>query len=450
MKKTKALIQIIHIPIMLIITAVFLSGCSDSITNSTVKVADKYKAVTENEINTNTSLKVIPGAVLYVDLEHLNAPADSVNGDTGAIGEDVIPYSYTDSATHRFKLDASARYKVRLVSESGAVIFQLVNPGDTARVFIPSGNYKMYFTSLVTYGASAGSTQAVFVQPDLDVINSSGGALPQAGYNKQDLNTLLTTNKCIKCNLESVQLTDKNLSGVDLSYTNFSHTYLGNVNLSGGTFTHTDWTRAGANNCNFQGATFIFTLLNYTAFDHGDFRNVTFQRLNWDHTIFGTCDFRYATLDSGSAGDGSLDGSDLSYTTFTNVNLREMACENTKFIKSTFSNVYMYGMAMINSVLDSSKFINGTYFQKNTMRGSKIQYAQHLNFRADASVYDNCIMTGSTITNVSFAGGSLRAADLTNTVWNNVDVNAVNMCHQIRTGMVSANIQWNVDTDCWP
>lgn len=429
---------------------VLLSGCSDSITNPTAPTPSKYQALTEAQFNASSSLKAIPGAVIYDDLEHLNAPPDSVGNDTGTIGEDVIPYSYTETATHRIKLGAEAQFKARLVNESGAVIYQLVNPGDTALVSIPAGNYKLYLTSTINFDGAFGYSQPVFIQPDLDAINSGAGAPPQGGYNKDDLNTLLTTKKCIRCNLRLVQLHDKNLTGADLSEANLESSFMDHVNLSNAIFNHTEWTNAGANNSVYDSAKFIFTILNRTGFGSSSFIKAKFQRLNWDHTSFTNCDFRYATLDSGSASNGGLDGSDLRYTTISNLNLREMACEHTKFNQSTFSNVYSYEMYFPNSVMDSVKFINKCFFSRNTVRNTQLNYATFDDFRGDGSVWDGCVMTGSNITNSDFSGGSLRGATLIHTIWHTVNIYAVNMCHQDRSGSTFSDIHYNVDTDCWP
>lgn len=429
---------------------IYISGCSDSIVNSTV-TPNKNQAMTEAQLSSIVGDTIIPptGAVVYVDLEHLNSPPSGVSGDTGPIGEDIIPYKFTETAVHRFKLDAGAQFTARLVNSAGAVMFTLNNPNDTARVTLPAGNYKLYLTSLLNYVSVSDPTQAVFIQPDLAAI-TSGGAPPQGGYNKDDLNKLLATKKCVECNLERVQLNNKDLTGADLTRANLSQSFMSYVNLTGATFDHTDWTDAGANNCNFAGAKFITAIVNRTVFADGYFYQSIFHRLNWDRTSFLNGDFRYATFDSGSADGGSLDGSNFSYSTFTNVNLREMSAEHTNFTKVTFSNVYMYEMFLANSTMDSTNYINGCYFQHCTIRGTNIRYSTFTNFRGDASVFDDCIMTGSTITNSGFNGGSLRAAVLINTIWNNVDINAVNMCHQDRTGAAFAGMHYNVDTDCWP
>jgi uncharacterized protein YjbI with pentapeptide repeats len=442
------LILLLPVILFLSISVINFSGCGDSITSSVV-TPDKYKGRTEAEFNADAGAKTIPGTVVYVDLEHLNAPAGSVNGDTGPIGEDVISYVYTETAVHRIKLGADAQFKARLVSEAGEVIYQLNNPGDTARVSIPAGNYKLYLASAVNYGSGAGASQPVFIQRDYDAINSGGGAPPQGSYNKDDLNQLLTTRKCVKCNLNEVQIEDKDLTGADLTEAGFSRSFMSRVNLTNGIFFHTDWTDAGANDCNFTNAVFTRTIVNRTSFGRGDFRHAVFQRLNWDRTFFVESDMRYVTLDSG-AGSGNMDGTDLSYSTVSNLDLRDMSCESTKWISSTFSNVHFYNMYFANAIMDSAKFINNSYFQQSSLRDAKFRYATFTNFRGDGSVFDNSVMTGSTMTNFSVDGASLRAVILINTIWNGANIHAVNMCHQDRTGAVFNDMHYNVDTDCWP
>jgi uncharacterized protein YjbI with pentapeptide repeats len=439
--------------ILLFLTSIFAAhnfyGCSDSITNSNTTAADKYKARSENEFNTSAGVKAIPGAVIYDDLEHLNTPADSVNGDTGNIGEDVIPYSYPDSAVHRIKLSADAGFKARLVSDAGAVIWQLNNPGDTARVLIPSGNYKLYLTSLRTFGLAAGISQPVFIQPDLDAI-ASGGVLPQAGYDKKDLNTLLTTNKCINCNLKELQLQDKNLSGADISGATLYGAFLQNVNLSNAVLVNTELSRGGGRDINFTGATFTSTFMYYTGYERADFTGAKFQHLLWDHTALSGCNLKNVTIDSGAAYNASLDGADMSYSTIKNASWRNVSADGTKFIKSVFNNIYCYEGFFANSVIDSSMFINGCNFTETVFRDGKARYTSFTDFRGDATIWDNNDMSWSKVSNGFFAGGSLRASILRNVNFNNVNVMAVNMCHQDRTGGVFTNIQYNSDTDCWP
>jgi hypothetical protein len=140
--------------VLILSAAVYsFSGCSNSVTSSGTLPVRKNKARTEAEFISSASLKANPGAVIFVDLEHLNSPAGSSGNDTGPIGEDVIPYTYTETAIRRIRLGEEVQFKARLVSESGEVIYQLNNPNDTARVTIPAGNYKLHLTSLVNYGS---------------------------------------------------------------------------------------------------------------------------------------------------------------------------------------------------------------------------------------------------------------------------------------------------------
>jgi uncharacterized protein YjbI with pentapeptide repeats len=300
------------------------------------------------------------------------------------------------------------------------------------------------------YGLTSGSSQPVFIQSDKDAINSGAGAPPQGGYDKEDLNKLLTTKKCIQCNLESIQIDNKDLTGADLTGSGMAHAFMDRVNLTGATLTNVEWTDGGANNCNFASAKFIRTMLYRTSFGSGFFQNAVFQHILWDRSHFISGDFRNATLDSGSAYNGSIDGSNFNYTNISNLSWHEMSSEAVTFINTTFSNVSCYTMYFPNTIMDSAKFINNCFFQLTQLRDSKIRYATMTDFRGDGSLFDNNDLRGTKITNGYFVGGSFRSAILIKAIWNNVDVAAVNMCHQDRTEAVFNNIHYNPDTDCWP
>ena len=435
--------------LFLLLAFVIVSGCSDSITNPPV-TTNKYKARTEAELNSSSASKVIPGAVVYLALEHLNTPIGSVSDDSGPIGEDIIPYTYTETASHRFKLDASARFKVRLVSEAGVEIFRIDNPTDTEYVSIPAGNYKLHLTSIVEYGPGETGTQAIFIQPDLDAINSGAGAPPQGGYDRKDLNTLLTTNKCIKCDLQEIQLNDKNLAGADVSGANMDGSFLVDVNFNNGIFTNTSIRHAGGRNMKFVEAKFTNTDLRYTGYQTSDLSRATFKQLLWQHTNLDGCNLTGITVDSGSTYDSSVDGADLSHSTFSNVTLHELSGAEAKFIKATFSNVYCYEAYFRSSVADSASFINNCNFMMSNFTGGKARYTTFTDFRGDATLWDNNDMTGSNVTRANFNGGFMIGTILTNAVWLNVDVLGTHMCDQIRNGWSRTNVRTNDETTCRP
>jgi hypothetical protein len=95
MKKNKIVFQASKV-LLLLVTAMVIynfSGCSNSVTNTGTVPARKNQSRTEQEFSRYTDLKAEAGAVIAVDLEGLNSPSAMI-GDTGPIGEDIIPYNY--------------------------------------------------------------------------------------------------------------------------------------------------------------------------------------------------------------------------------------------------------------------------------------------------------------------------------------------------------------------
>lgn len=437
----------------LLIFIIAVTGCSDSIVNSGTGSTDKLKAVTENEFYSNAGASATPGAVIYVDLENLNAPPDSVNGDTGAIGEDVIPYTYTAAATHRIQLDAGAMFKARLVSEAGAVVYQLNTPGDTARVTIPAGKYKLYLTSTISMDGAYGTygyTQPVFIQPDSAAIASGAGAPPQGGYDPVQLNQLLATKKCVSCNLDEVIIIGKDLSGANLSSARLSNSNLTFVNFTGGNFNFTIMQNALVSSCSFKSGSFNKTILHGSNFTLSDFSGVNVIQMNWVGTVFNMCDFRGATMRDGGAREGSWYKSDFSNASFFNGVIDGVPIKETKMVGTVFSNVQLFSVNFRSSVMDSLKLINSTYINNCSFDENRMRYAEIKDLVHQRSSFAKCDFTGAKIFNSGLVEANFRAANLSYSLWNNVIVDLADFCETNRTGAVFTNIRYVNPPSCWP
>jgi uncharacterized protein YjbI with pentapeptide repeats len=438
---------------LLVFIAVFftvLSGCSDSIVNSGSADTGKYKALTESQFNSNAVAYATPGAVVYVDLENPDAPPDSVNGDTGAIGEDVIPYTYTATATHRIKLDASAMFKVRLVSEAGAVIYQLNAPGDTARVSIPAGKYKLYLTSTVSSDGKFGYSQPVFIQPDSNAIASGTGAPPQGGYDPDQLNQLLTTRKCQSCNLRGVVISFKDLQGADLTRAYLSNSTIDHVNFDNARFDNVEWIDANISSTSLKSASFNKTILNGSTFLFADLSNAILTNASSTNLNFLSCAFRYTSFSYTGGYDGKWDNSDFSNATFYSTEINNVTCKNTKMIGTVFSNVRLFKVDFMGSVMDSLKLNNSTAILRCSFSGNRMRYAEFTNIYHQISLFENCDFTGSKITNSELPLADFRGANLSNSLWDNVVLDEADMCETNRTGAEFTNIRYVNPPSCWP
>lgn len=438
---------------LLVFIAVFftvLSGCSDSIVSSGSVDTGKYKALTENQFNSNAVAYATPGAVVYVDLENPDAPPDSVNGDTGAIGEDVIPYTYTATATHRIKLDASAMFKARLVSEAGAVIYQLNAPGDTARVTIPSGKYKLYLTSTVTADGAYGYSQPVFIQPDSAVIVSGAGAPPQVGYDPAQLNQLLTTRKCQACNLRGVVISFKDLQGADLTRAYLSNSTIDHVNFDNARFDNVEWIDANISSTSLKSSSFNKTILNGSTFLFADLSNAILTNASSTNLNILSCAFRYTSFSYTGGYDGKWDNSDFSNATFYSSEINNVTCKNTKMIGTVFSNVRLFKVDFRGSVMDSLKLNNSTAILRCDFTRNRMRYAEFTNIYHQISLFENCDFTGSKITNSELPLANFRGANLSNSLWDNVVLDEADMCETNRTSAEFTNIRYVNPPSCWP
>jgi len=438
---------------LLVFIAVFitvLSGCSDSIVSSGSADTGKYKALTESQFNSNAVAYATPGAVVYVDLENPDAPPDSVNGDTGAIGEDVIPYTYTAAATHRIKLDAGAMFKARLVSEAGAVIYQLNAPGDTARVSIPAGKYKLYLTSTVSSDGEFGYSQPVFIQPDSNAIASGAGAPPQGGYDPDQLNQLLTTRKCQSCNLRGVVISFKDLQGADLTRAYLSNSTIDNVNFNNARFDNVEWIDANISSTSLKSASFDKTILNGSTFLFADFSNAILTNASSTNLNFLSCAFRYTSFSYSGGYDGKWDNSDFSNATFYSTEINNVTCKNTKMTGTVFSNVRLFKVDFRGSVMDSLKLNNSTAILRCDFTRNRMRYAEFTNIYHQISLFENCDFTGSKITNSELPLSDFRGSNLSNSFWDNVVLDEADMCETNRTGAVFTNIRYVNPPSCWP
>lgn len=438
--------------LLLLIFTAALSGCSDSIVNSSDVNTGKYKALTESQFNSNAVAYATPGSVVYVDLENLNAPPDSVREDTGAIGEDVIPYKYTETAVHRIKLDAGAQFKARLVSEAGAVVYQLNAPGDTARVSIPAGNYKLYLTSTVssdTYGAY-GIAQPVFIQPDSAAIVSGAGAPPQGGYDPDQLNQLLTTRKCTSCNLRGVTILFKDLQGADLTRAFLSNSTFDHVNFDHARFDNAQWDASNISSTSLKNASFYKTILNESTFLFADFSNAILTNASSVNLNFLSCAFRYTSFSSTGGFYGKWDNSDFSNATFNSTEINNVTCKNTKMNGTVFSNVQLIKVDFKGSVMDSIKFNNSTYISLCNLSFCRMRYAEFTEVSQQTSNFEVSNLTGARIVNSGLPLANFRSALLNDSYWDNVALDGADMCETVRTGAVFRNIRYGNPPSCWP
>jgi hypothetical protein len=201
-------------------------------------------ALTENDFVKDPSLFAVPEAgVVATFLENPSSTFEP--GDTGAIGQDIIPFKYASGMNQTFCWqddNRESRHIMRLVDSSGTEVLRVEGNGDCVTRFINQGNYEMH----IQHDDSGDEVFAtIFSIPEGDADNS--------------FETVLSTNKCQGCDLSGANfsdaiLTDTDLHGADLSGADLSDADLSGTNLSDALMAGTDLTSANLTGADLSGA----------------------------------------------------------------------------------------------------------------------------------------------------------------------------------------------------
>ncbi len=150
------------------------------------------------------------------------------------------------------------------------------------------------------------------------------GIAPAANaYSAADLKTLMTTNKCVGCDLSGIDLSNKklinadlqaaNLIGANLTGTNFANANLGGANLTGSNVTNTNFTGATLQAASLVNVNFVNTNLTRTDLSYGNLVNTKFRSAILTNTDLSAANLALA----------DFSGANLSSINFTDANLAD-------------------------------------------------------------------------------------------------------------------------------
>jgi Pentapeptide repeats (8 copies) len=142
-------------------------------------------------------------------------------------------------------------------------------------------------------------------------------------YNTADLNQLISTNKCVGCDLSGADLSRRqlanadlqaaNLVGAKLTSTNLSGAKLGGANLTGADLTNTNLSQAVLQaasliDVNFIGTNLTNTDLTYANLVNTNFRRATLRNTNLGGANLALADFTGANLTAINLTDANVNG----------------------------------------------------------------------------------------------------------------------------------------------
>ncbi|MBS1494703.1 MAG: pentapeptide repeat-containing protein [Bacteroidetes bacterium] len=354
MKKSKKNLKSIEAFFLFLVTVSFtvLSGCSDTLTNSTGTVTENQTKV-EREFSLSSVLKASPDELIVVDLEDLNSP--SVSGDTGPVGEDVIPYTYTKDINQEFRVAPFSTFKIKFVSDATGDTLAQVFPGGFAQLSVPAGNYKLHLISFDSYSSSDLSSNIIFIKPSVSGSN---------------IVTHLKAKECIECNFKNTDLSGMNFTDVTLSRSSFTGVNLRNANLRNA---YVDSCRM--ENTNLDSANLINSWLPGTKWGEGS----SLQYAVFDSAYMVGCEFSKVQMKGVSINRVHFARTNILYSNMLNATVINSDFDEVKIYGSGFSYTNFTKTAFINAQIQSSNFdrcnLTDTDFGRSALTQVNMAYA---------------------------------------------------------------------------
>ncbi|MBS83522.1 MAG: hypothetical protein CMD65_05235 [Gammaproteobacteria bacterium] len=207
-----------------------------------------------------------------------------------------------------------------------------------------------------------------------------------------------------RLDLSYCDLSNRNFSNQDLSFSNLSYTDLTNANFSGSRLTGVNFTEANLNNTDLANTNLI---------------NSIFLNVNFNNIDISSSDLRYSVLTN----------SNFEKVTLVDSTLRSVNLEGTSFNESNLSNSIIYFSNVKNSKFTDSILNNSdlrrTNFSHSTFSGINLANANLEHTQMDSmfitnSDFSNTILTyvnftNSNITDSIFSGSYPYSANFSNT-----------------------------------
>ena len=276
----------------------------------------KRKVITEAQVKND---KMIPtdDETIVIDLENKDATAEP--DDTGTIGKDIIPVSYTKdiSATLKWDGDKNGNY-LELKDKDGNVIYKVEQGGTEVTKDIPKGDYTLEFTSNETTVKDGVPEEPVFMRVQ-DNLSVSG--------NLWHLMWALTNN-CSGCCLSSGYYPSANFEGRDFSKTDLWHAQLSYAKLTG---------------ANLSGAYLEGATLSYAKIREANLTKINLSEANLYYADLTGSNLSGADLHNASFKDATLKNANISYANisgakFTYANLTGADLTGVNITGTDFSN----------------------------------------------------------------------------------------------------------------
>ncbi len=259
--------------VLLLLTSVSFIGCDNDGGGGSAQDA---RALTERDFFNNPNLLANPEkGVVVVFLEPTEAP--EVDNLTGELGFDVIPHRYTRTLNHTICWEddnVDSKHFMILLNSGGEEVLRVEANGDCVTVVLEPGDYEM----VLTHGEHVNEIETVFLIPapegeqvtkrdefnqkEIKTANGFSSKMhryipgvfvkffesisnvftrPARAQMPPAVETLITTRKCIGCDLTGADLSFQKLEGVVLTGATLTRAILIGTFLTGADFSNAIW-----------------------------------------------------------------------------------------------------------------------------------------------------------------------------------------------------------------
>jgi uncharacterized protein YjbI with pentapeptide repeats len=291
------------------------------------------QALTEIDFANNPSLRADPDKGVIVDF--LESPgSDTPQNDTGPVGIDEIPVTYTKTETHTFcwKDDNSeAMHYMAVLDSEGSEILRVDVNGECVMEVIEAGDYVM----AIHHDGRMETTYPIFIIPhpdDIEEARETDGLIDgfkvvianivngirntvskdaRAQTVQENINTLIISNRCPGCVLTKAILVNVSLMRANLSQADLRGAILISANLS----------QADLRGANLSRANLREAKLSEADLFQADFREANLESADLHFSNLSQTDLREAILISANLVRADLSQADLTSANLSRANL---------------------------------------------------------------------------------------------------------------------------------
>ncbi len=302
-----------------------IGGCSDN-NGGGQGSTGATTALTENDFGTDPGLVADPQKNLVVNfLEHPDT--EGTENDTGEVGNDVFPITYKRTLEHNFCWeddDPEAGHFMKLDDTRGSEILRIDANGECVTEVIEAGDYVM----TLHHDGRIETTYPIFLIPNPDNIQQArktDGLInkfkvvianilqgmqntvskdARAQSVSDNISTLISTNRCIRCDLFKADLSNRVLNQVVLTESSLRFANLSNSKL------------------------------HFAALDKTDLYGAN---LSGAETDLSNASLSFANLNSAKLNDANLSGADLTFATMWVADLSGANLIGTTFAATNLS-----------------------------------------------------------------------------------------------------------------